>query len=175
MEEISAGRFREDLFYRVAVGVLHLPPLRERLGDLGLICQYLMDKINEEAKAQPGYTHKKISVKAKTIILNHPWPGNVRELYSTLLRASLWAEGDRITDRDIEEAILERPVKPSDLLGREMDKNFKIEDLTDELRRHYVTRALAQSGGSKTKAAEMLGLKSYQVLTNWMKSLGLKE
>ena len=62
IEEVSNGRFRTDLFYRLAVAVLHLPPLRERPGDLGLLIDRLLDQINEESAHEPGFAHKKLSV-----------------------------------------------------------------------------------------------------------------
>ncbi len=105
--EIAKGNFREDLFYRVAVGVLNLPPLRERVGDLGILSQHLLDEVNKKASTQTGYKDKKISIKAKNLILKQSWPGNVRELYSTLLRASLWSTSSQITDKDLQDALFE--------------------------------------------------------------------
>ncbi|MEZ1842313.1 sigma 54-interacting transcriptional regulator, partial [Pseudomonas putida] len=87
MQEVAQGRFREDLFYRIAVGVLHLPPLREREGDLLLLSERLLAGI---ASQDASLGDKKISAEAKNLILQHPWRGNVRELQSTLLRAALW-------------------------------------------------------------------------------------
>ena len=93
-EEVREGRFREDLFYRIAVAYLKLPPLRDRPGDLGLLIDHLIEQINEESKEQPGYRRKKISAGAKNLILNHPWPGNIRELQNTLRRAMVWTDGE---------------------------------------------------------------------------------
>ncbi|WP_230374671.1 sigma 54-interacting transcriptional regulator [Pseudomonas syringae] len=87
MQAVADGRFREDLFYRVAVGVLHLPALRERGGDLLLLADYLLKEITAQDNS---FRDKKISIDAKNLILRHPWRGNVRELQSTLLRAALW-------------------------------------------------------------------------------------
>ncbi len=173
-EEVARGTFREDLFYRVAVGILQLPPLRARQGDIALLAERLLDEINRKAATQPGYQGKKISSKAKNIIIRHSWPGNVRELHATLLRASIWSEGNKLTEHDMQEALLQSPRGAADLLGHELDKSFKIESLIDNLKRHYIERALAQAGGKKKDAAELLGIGSYQVLTNWMKNLGLE-
>ena len=173
-DDITKGIFREDLFYRVAVGVLLLPPLRLRKGDLGLLAEALMEDINNKATTQPGYIHKKISPKAKNIIIKHQWPGNVRELYATLLRASIWSDGDKLTEKDLQEALLEAPKKVSNLLGRDFNKSFKIEELIDDIKRHYIERALIQSQRKKTEAAELLGIGSYQVLSGWMKKLDIK-
>src|SRR5207248_11085143 len=96
-DEIKEGRFREDLFHRLAVGVLLLPPLRQREGDLTVLIDSMLANINAEASSQPGFRHKKLDVSARNLLLQHSWPGNIRELHNTLLRASIWAVGDRIT------------------------------------------------------------------------------
>ncbi|MGP9499045.1 sigma 54-interacting transcriptional regulator [Halomonas sp. AOP43-D1-4] len=92
MEAVADGLFREDLFYRVAVGVLHLPPLRAREGDLSLLADMVLKAHGEQDSVFLG---KKISANAKEIILQHSWRGNVRELQSTLIRAALWSTDSR--------------------------------------------------------------------------------
>ncbi len=174
-QDIAEGRFREDLFYRIAIGVLTLPPLRERSGDLALLVDHLMTSINRKASNQPGYVDKKISVKAKNIILNHAWPGNIRELHGTLLRASIWAESDTITEFDIREAMISQPAidNKSDL--PEIGSGLDIQGVLDDIKRKYITKALAQVGGNKKKATALLGLPNYQTLSNWMDKLGIEE
>jgi len=174
-QDIADGRFREDLFYRVAIGVLTLPPLRERSGDLVLLMDHLMTSINREASNQPGYIDKKISVKAKNIILNHAWPGNIRELHGTLLRASIWAESDTITEFDIQEAMISRPANGNKGGLPEIGSGLDIQDLLDNIKRQYITKALAQVAGNKKKATALLGLPNYQTLSNWMDKLGIEE
>ena len=173
-EEIAEGRFREDLFYRVAIGVLHLPPLKERKGDLGLLADKLMEQVNQEATSQPGYEHKKISVKAKNVILGHHWPGNVRELHATILRASLWNPGDTLTDVDIKEAMLKVDPARGQVLDKPLDQAFDINEVISNVSTHYIERALVDANGSKTKAAELLGLKNYQTLNNWIDKYRIK-
>jgi transcriptional regulator with PAS, ATPase and Fis domain len=174
-QDITAGRFREDLFYRVAIGVLTLPPLRERSGDIALLVDHLMTAINREASNQPGYVDKKISVKAKNIILNHSWPGNIRELHGTLLRASIWAESDTITEFDIQEAMISRPTHGDKSDLPEIGSGLDIQGLLDDIKRKYITKALAQAAGNKKKATALLGLPNYQTLSNWMDKLGIEE
>src|SRR5690606_38930703 len=106
--------FREDLFYRIAVGVLHLPPLRERAGDLLVLAEALLAGI---AKQDPSLGDKKISAEAKNLILRHPWRGNVRELQSTLLRAALWCQGDLLAAADIEQALFKVPQAEADVMS----------------------------------------------------------
>ncbi len=174
VEEIAAGRFREDLFYRVAIGVLHLPPLRERQGDLSLLADKLLEQINKESVLQPGYEHKKLSAKAKNIILKHSWPGNVRELNATLLRATLWRSGKTISDLDIKSAMLQAVPDTQGILDRPIKQGFDINEVIEEVSAHYIERALAEAHGNKTKAANMLGLKNYQTLNNWMAKYSIK-
>lgn len=173
-EEIAEGRFREDLFYRVAVGLITLPPLRERNGDMALLADHLMERINQEASNQPGYIYKKISVKAKNIILNQAWPGNIRELYGTLLRASIWSEGDLISEMDIQEAMLERLSVTASGELPELGNGIDIQELLEIIKRKYVLQALKQSAGNKKKATELLSLPNYQTLSNWMEKLNIE-
>ena len=168
-EETAAGRFREDLFYRLAVAVLKIPPLRERTGDLGLLVDYLLRQVNQEAEAEPGYKDKKLSAGARNLLLAHPWPGNVRELLNTLRRAAIWSDGDAISAEDAREALLPAaaPAQP-DVLGRPLGAGFKLPDLLQKVARHYLVRAMDEAQGNKTRAAELVGLPSYQTLTNWL-------
>jgi len=167
-DEIAQGNFREDLFYRVAIGIITLPPLRDRIGDVALLADYLMNKINQDASNQPNYINKKISVKAKNIILNHSWQGNIRELHGTLLRASIWAEGDEISEVDLQDAMLEHPPKQTSDELIEIGAGFDINEVLEEIKKKYIIQALKQTAGNKKKAATLLNIKNYQTLTNWI-------
>ena len=166
LQEVAAGRFREDLFYRIAVGVLKLPPLRERSGDISLLAEKLLAEIYSTLT---DVEHKKLSVDAKNLILQQPWRGNIRELQSTLLRASLWATSNKITAADIQQALFSMPADKTGLLDRDVSQGVDIQELISEVVQHYVPRALAEGKDNKTKAAELLGLKNYQTLNNWIK------
>jgi DNA-binding NtrC family response regulator len=168
-DEIAGGRFREDLFYRLAVAVLKIPALRERAGDIGLLVDYLLQQVNREAATEPGFREKTISAGARNLLLAHPWPGNVRELLNTLRRAAIWGDGAAISSEDVREALLPGPAPPQTaLLDRPLGSGFKLPDLLGEVARHYLGRALDEAHGNKTKAAELVGLPSYQTLTNWL-------
>jgi DNA-binding NtrC family response regulator len=168
-EEIAAGHFREDLFYRLAVAVLRIPPLRERAGDLGLLLDHLLAHVNREAAAEPGYVEKRLSAGARNLLMTHPWPGNVRELLNTLRRAAIWSDGAAISAEDAREALLPAAgAAGQQVLGRPLGAGFNLQDLLREVARHYLRRAMDEAGGSKTKAAELVGLPSYQTLTNWL-------
>ena len=167
--EIEAGRFREDLFYRLAVALLKIPPLRERTGDLELLIDSLMQQVNCAAVGEPGYTSKKLSIGAKKLLLNHSWPGNVRELLNTLHRAAIWSEGTAISAEDVRDALLPAATtRRRDILGRPLGNGLDLQILLKEVAQHYLARALADAQGNKTRAAELLGLSSYQTLTNWL-------
>lgn len=169
MTEVASGRFREDLFYRIAVGVLSLPPLREREGDIGLLADMLLDKINMEASGQPGYKYKKYSVKGRNFLLMQQWRGNIRELYSTLLRASLWVAGEQITEKELKAASFDMPETQEGVLNRKLGNNFNIQEVISEVIKHYIDKAKEESAGNKKKATELLGLANYQTLKNWEK------
>ena len=169
-EEILAGRFREDLYYRIAVGVLKLPPLRERKGDLTLLIESSLKEINEKIIPQENFNYKKISSKARNVMLSHSWPGNVRELRNTLVRACIWATGDTISADDVRESIEISVVKEGDsVLDRPLDQPISIEKIMGWVARHYLTRAMAKTNDNKTEAAKLLGLSNYQTLSNWLK------
>lgn len=170
IEEVSEGRFREDLFYRIAVGVLHLPPLREREGDLLLLAQTLLADI---ARQDSNLGGKKISPEAKNLILHHPWRGNVRELQSTLLRAALWCQGDEVCAADIEQALFKMPSKATDVMTLDVSQGIDLNEIISKVATHYLSRALAFTGQNKTRAASLLGLKSQQTLSNWMEKYGI--
>ena len=170
IKEIAQGRFRPDLFYRIAVAVLKLPPLKDRAGDVGLLIDRILDQINEESVDEPGYKYKKISSNAKNLMLQHAWPGNVRELQNTLTRAAIWSPGTIIDLEDMRDAMLPIAQAGDDgLLGKPLDDGINLFNLMEKLAQHYLKRALAEVNGSKTKAAELLGFSNYQTFTNWLK------
>ena len=173
-EEISSGKFRPDLFYRVAVAVLHLPPLRERQGDLSILIDYLLKRINEESTGDPGFEHKQISASAKNFLISQVWPGNVRELQNTLLRAAIWSEGPIIRSEDVREAML--PIKVSgekSILEKPLGEGLNLPQIISTVAKHYLDRAMDEAHGNKTIAAKLVGLPSYQTFTNWVKKYGV--
>jgi len=168
-EEIASGRFREDLFYRLAVAVLKLPPLRERQGDLGVLIDHLLTQVNREAQMEPGFKEKKLSAGARNLLLSHAWPGNVRELLNTLRRAAIWSDSAVISSEDVREALLPTaPAVTQDVVGRPLGGGLNLPALLKEVARHYLGRAMEEAHGNKTKAAELVGLPSFQTLTNWL-------
>jgi len=173
-EEITHGRFREDLFYRLAVAVVKLPPLRDRPGDVGLLIDHLLEQVNGEGRSEPGYINKKLSAGARNILITYPWPGNVRELLNTIRRIAIWSDGPTITAEDARNALL--PVidrQSGDILNRPLGDGLKLPNILKDVARHYLSRAMEDAQGNKSKAAELIGLPSYQTLTNWLAKYGL--
>lgn len=170
MEMVANGTFREDLFYRIAIGLIGIPPIRAREGDLLLLSENILVRIKNK---EPSLKHKYFSVSAKNIILNHSWPGNVRELQSTIMRAALWSIKDEISDIDITNAIIKTPsqiqVANPIILNQPIDINNEISNIAI----NYIKAALAKTGNNKTKAAELLGLKNYQTLNNWIEKYNI--
>jgi len=176
IEEVSAGRFREDLFYRLAVAIVRLPPLRDRAGDLTLLIDKLLNRVNEEGM-EANFESKKLSASARNIMLQHNWPGNVRELLNTLQRATVWSDENLIGADAMREAILVAPKfgqSGENVLNRTIDNGIPLEQIMGTVASHYIKRALAHTNNNKTRAAELLGIGSYQTLTNWIEKYEIK-
>jgi DNA-binding NtrC family response regulator len=96
LDEIEAGRFREDLYYRLNVVQLTIPPLRDRRGDVPALCRHLLARI----ATQPGLRSLGLTDDALALLMQHGWPGNVRQLQNALFRAAVLCEGDALTPQD---------------------------------------------------------------------------
>lgn len=175
IEEVAAGHFREDLFYRLAVAIIKLPPLRARSGDISLLIEKLLQQVNDAA-TDLGIKHKKISVSAKNLMLQHAWPGNIRELLNTLQRAAVWSDDEVIGVDAIKDAIQLSPrIAPGtdNILNRPVEAGIELESLMAQVARHYIERALENTRNNKTQAAKLLGFGNYQTFTNWMNRYGV--
>lgn len=177
LEEVAEERFREDLFHRLAVGVLNLPPLRERPNDLNLLIDYFLERINADRIASPGWEHKKLSAGARNLLNQHPWPGNIRELSNTLCRAAIWSGGATIGTEQLRSALF--PIKRAlpgydSILNRSLGHDLDLPELIGEVARHYLSRAYEEAQGNKSAACKLVGLPNYQTFTNWMKKYGVK-
>jgi DNA-binding NtrC family response regulator len=157
------------LFYRVAVAVLKLPPLREREGDIGLLLDRLLGQVNSESEQEPAYKHKTLSVTARKLMLRHSWPGNVRELLNTLRRAAIWCDGDELGADDVREALLPESIDHErNVLNQPLGDGCNLQKMLEMVAQHYLQRALDEADGNKTVAAKLIGLPSYQTFSNWM-------
>jgi transcriptional regulator with PAS, ATPase and Fis domain len=175
IDEVANGNFREDLFYRLAVAIIKLPPLRERAGDISLLIDRLLEQINLSG-SEIGLKGKRLSAAAKNLMLQYRWPGNVRELVNTLQRAVIWSDDEVIGLEAMREAILvTQSVTRSEkgVLDHPIEEGVDLEGILARVAKYYIARALAHSHKNKTQAATLLGLGSYQTLTNWMRRYGI--
>ncbi len=172
---VGDGSFREDLFFRLAVGSINLPPLRDRKGDLSLLIDHVIAGFNEDAGARGGHDRVEISPAARALARKQLWPGNMRELKNVLVRASIWAGADAsITEEDLRRSLLTQAPRGQEILNRPLGGGFCLDELCGEVQRTYIHRALEQTHAHKTKAAALLGI-SRQTMDKRMKKLGMKK
>ena len=160
---IAQGRFREDLYYRLAEIVIHIPPLRDRNGDAALLAHAFLRRYAQEQR-RPGLAFSDDAIKA---IEQHPWQGNVRELLNAIKRASIMAESDRLTcdDLGLPSAV------GADGAGQVSDLDLRA--VREAAERQAIVSALARSNGNIAKASELLGV-SRPTLYDLMKRLLIK-
>lgn len=147
---VQAGTFREDLFFRLRVVEINLPPLRERMGDIPLLAQgFLLEFAEENHKPVKDFT-----ADALELLLNHRWPGNVRELRTAIESAVVLCRGERISARDLPRSLRGEARVTGDS-GRGLVKN----DLTvKEAEKELIVRALKETKGNRTRAAKKIGM-----------------
>jgi two-component system, NtrC family, response regulator AtoC len=151
---IKEGKFREDLFYRLNVVTITLPPLRERKDDIPLLANHFLQKFSEEY----GKMISHVSPEAMEVLTRYGWPGNVRELENTIERALILSAHPIILPEDLPKKLLDassasgaEPVKKE---GEPSDKPLSLKDVE----KSYVMQVLRETKGNKTKAAEILGI-----------------
>jgi two-component system response regulator HydG len=147
-EEIKRGHFRRDLFYRLNVIALHLPPLRQRLDDIPLLAGAFLQRSAE----QRGEAPKRLTDAALELLQSHSWPGNVRELENALERAVILSTGEWIDVAGLPEKLSERRAEP--LVSERAAPNPTLETIE----RAYILWVLQSEQGNKTRAAEVLGI-----------------
>jgi DNA-binding NtrC family response regulator len=137
------------------------------------LIDHLLAQINRDATEKPEAQHKELSQLARNFLVAHGWPGNIRELYHTLVRATIWSSSATIEEADIQRSLLDIRKNNVGLLDHSLGKGFSLQELLDEISRHYINRALQKSGNKKKRAAELLGFSNYQTLSNWAGRLGV--
>lgn len=144
--EVKKGVFREDLYYRLSVIPIQLPPLRDRIEDIPLLVQHFLEK-----HSGPGRQNlKTLGDGVMDILLNYDWPGNVRELENVIERAITLCEGTVIQPKDLPEHILRS--------GRGSLISTRLKDIMRQKEREYIRNILAQTNGDKKEAAKILGI-----------------
>jgi two-component system NtrC family response regulator len=143
-EAIKEGRFREDLFYRLAVVTLRIPPLRERADDLHLLARVFLARFADELGRKPPT----LDAEATAALQNHPWPGNIRELENRIKRAVIMADGPRITPADLE------------LEGTPTSRNGgqTLQQVREEAEKGVIQSSLQRNAGKMTAVAAELGI-----------------
>lgn len=170
MQMVSDGTFREDLFYRIAIGVLQIPPLREREGDLLLLAEKILNQLKQKEHV---LNDKYFSVSAKNIMLKQSWPGNIREMQSTIMRAALWSATNEISEEDIKNALFKMPSPQTHENQLDVSQGIDINNEISKFTINCIQEALAKTGNNKTRAAELLGLKNYQTLNYWIQKYNI--
>jgi nitrogen regulation protein NR(I) len=178
-KEIAAGAFREDLYYRLNVVPIRLPPLRERIDDLPLLAEHFMGKFDARLRKKV----RAIEPEAERLLVGYPWPGNVRELENVIERSVLFADAELIRAQDLPpevRGLSETPRAPtasqpaiSDTPSSDGLKE-QVKAATIKLERELIRRALDQTSGNVTHAARLLKI-SRKGLQLKMKELGLRD
>ena len=175
---VAEGRFREDLFYRISVVPIALPPLRERTADILLLARYYVDEFNRKfRKNVRGFTKE-----AQEVLLSYPWPGNVRELRNIIERVMiLQTIGPFITLGNLPMEM--KAASPSGMQKLSLDNFFSplasdgikydeiVEKVVTDVKEKIITQALEQSAGNKAKAAKLLGISRFKLIREEKKIL----
>jgi two-component system response regulator AtoC len=166
-QAVEEGAFREDLYYRLAVVPIHLPPLSDRTEEIPELAHHLLAR----HAGRLGVSVSAIEPEAMQILLAYAWPGNIRELENVIERALVLTEGPRLTAADLPETV--RVPIPEGAIGRFRDDDLSVKRRMAELERYLIQRALERTAGNRTAAAEMLEL-SPRALRYKIQDYGLK-
>ncbi|MBO4316851.1 MAG: sigma 54-interacting transcriptional regulator [Mailhella sp.] len=172
-KETVQNRFRSDLYYRLAVAEIILPPLRERKDDIPLLLDDALRKANCEVWGSETGQYRAMSDDALSMFTAYQWPGNVRELYAAIMRTVLWSVQKTMDGETAREALRMHQLEAAgeDCLP---ESGFSLENVLQATEKHYLELAHAQSGGSLKKGAEMLGIVNYQTYCNRLKKYGIR-
>jgi len=167
-QKIADGSFREDLYYRINVIPLRLPPLRERREDIPLLVDHFIHKYSEQLGLEP----MRVSVEAMRVLERYDWPGNVRELENAVERTLALTTGDLLTAKDLPDSVFSSR-SSSGVRVRLPAEGLDLEAHLDEVRARLMTEALERTGGVQTQAAELLGM-SFRSFRYYAKKAGIK-
>ena len=163
MQEIKAGRFREDLYYRLNVVSIPVPSLQERREDIPLLAQHFLHIYGERNhKEVKGFTPK-----AMDMMIKYDWPGNVRELENAVERAVVLLFGSYVTERELPQAVTDAYTT-----GTAAPDVLTEAGTLEDMERAFILRTLQESGDNKSEAAKRLGI-SRKTLHNKLKAYGL--
>jgi len=155
---VEASTFREDLYYRLNVIPVRIPPLRERRADIPLLARHFLDRLAVDATPPRGRVT--IAQDAQQVLMAHQWPGNVRQLENTIERAFALSPGRaQITLSDLPDEVREIPPPAPDVEADIPDDGLDMERLVSDFERSLIRRALGRTGGNKRQAADLLHVK----------------
>jgi two-component system response regulator AtoC len=160
-EEVEKGRFRDDLFYRLAVVEIHVPPLRERAEDIPLLAEHFVHRI----AVREGRSLPELQADALHVLRGYPWPGNVRELENFMEKTMIFCRGETIDLASLPWEVRRR--------NRNESESFSLKQAAMRLESEYIRKALAATGGNRTQAAKLLEI-SLRGLLYKMKEYGLE-
>jgi len=166
---VADGRFREDLFYRINVIPIHLPPLRERGEDIPLLAEHFLLKYRE----QMGKAISGLSQEAMDLLEAYEWPGNIRELENVIERSVALEKSSAILTESLPEHIVRRVPRGAVPAGSLPESGFDMEEHVKGLEREYIAQALERAGGVQVRAAELLGM-SFRSFRYYAKKYNLK-
>jgi DNA-binding NtrC family response regulator len=167
-ERIAEGAFREDLYYRINVIPIRLPPLRVRREDVPLLVDHFIRKYSEQMSIEP----KRVSVEAMRALEGYDWPGNVRELENVIERSLALTAGDRLTSTDLPDMLLAGGAS-APAATHLPEAGLDLERYLDDARAQLMAQALERAGGVQTQAAELLGM-SFRSFRYYAKKAGLR-
>jgi len=175
---IASGRFRDDLFYRLNVVPIHIPPLSDRLDDVPLLCDYFMERFALEL----GVRNPGLAAEAYSVLCTHSWPGNVRELANLMEQCLIFSRGQHVGPETIERSLLGAQDQPNDIfqatdevlatgLRRALADNPTnlLETVTDRVTRQVIAEVLLHTDGNRSKAARLLGVSRPTLLAKMRK------
>ncbi len=166
-DRITTGDFREDLYYRINVIPISLPPLRERLEDIAPLVEFFVKKFSEEL----GLENRPVSRRALELLQGYQWPGNVRQLENTIERALTLGTGKELTSDDLPPQVRNKSNRPPQAISLPQE-GMELEPYLDEIRRDLMRQALERSDGIQTQAAEILNI-SFRSFRYYAKKLEL--
>jgi len=169
-EAMKKGTFREDLFYRLNVFPITLPPLRERREDIPALCAALLADLNQKH----GCRITDVSQEALDRLSSYPWPGNVRELRNVLERAVILAGDGTIAKTHLGPPLVEATAAPPQAANEEMNVVLSVGTTVEQAEKALIYRTLAYTKNNKTRAAEILGV-SVKTLFNKLRDYGARE
>ena len=164
--EVTRDSFREDLFYRLNVIPIHVPPLRERREDIGLLVQHFLDKYNREMKRNI----RKVTPEAMSALMDYAWMGNVRELENTIERAVVLGDSEVLTLEQLPERLLDSGNNGN---GTVTPSHLSIKKATKNLERQLIVKVLEKTGGNRTHASRILEI-SHRTLLYKIEEYGIR-